>query len=66
MVKENDFGSKLKRARERAGLTVRDVSVKADCSTTAIYNVENNGTIPSVAFAQRLAQAVGVELGKLL
>ncbi len=57
---------KLKRIRERKGLSQRALAAKAKMSVTYLCNVENGKADPSLSTLRRLAQALRVKVVNLL
>src|SRR5258708_24909044 len=55
-------GSILRQARERAGLTQRELADRLGCSPPAISQAEAGGASPSIATLQRFADALGCYL----
>lgn len=49
---------KFKRAREEAGLTLRDLAEKAGLAPSTIQKIENSRLVPSLAVSIRLADAL--------
>ncbi len=56
-------GERLRLARFRAGLTLREVADRVDVSHTAISQYENDRNRPTPAVLARLAMATGVSAG---
>lgn len=54
IIKNKEFGSELKRAREKAGLSVSDISEKLLISVDIIMAIENSQTdeLPALTFTQ--------------
>lgn len=50
---------KFRRAREEAGLTLREVAARAGLAPSTILKIENSKLIPSLAVCIRLAEALG-------
>ena len=57
---------KLKRIRERKGLSQRALAAKAKMSVTYLCNVENGKADPSLSTLRRLARALRVKVVNLL
>ncbi|MEE8241808.1 MAG: helix-turn-helix transcriptional regulator [Nitrospirales bacterium] len=57
---------KLKRIRERKGLSQRALAAKAKMSVTYLCNVENGKADPSLSTLRRLAKALRVKVVNLL
>jgi transcriptional regulator with XRE-family HTH domain len=60
------FGNMLKEARERAGLTQRQLADKTGLPLGSIRNWEQNHRLPRLGVVPLLARAVGVPVEKLL
>lgn len=58
----NELGAKLRRAREKQGLSVTSLALKARVSPGLISQIENNQTIPLLDTLERIAQALGVSV----
>jgi Zn-dependent peptidase ImmA (M78 family)/DNA-binding XRE family transcriptional regulator len=56
-------GERLRLARFRAGLTLREVAERVDVSHTAVSQYENDRNRPTPAVLARLAMATGVSAG---
>ena len=56
-------GERLRLARFRAGLTLREVAERVDVSHTAVSQYENDRNRPTAAVLARLAMATGVSAG---
>jgi transcriptional regulator with XRE-family HTH domain len=52
----------LRQARERAGITQRELAERLGCTQPAISQAETGGASLSVATLQRFADALGCEL----
>lgn len=64
MDKENNFfGTLLRDARKKNGLSQRDVAIKAGQNVRSIQKIENGEREPRVFLAVRLAAAAGMEPG---
>ncbi|MCX8071497.1 MAG: XRE family transcriptional regulator [Candidatus Binatia bacterium] len=50
---------KFRRAREEAGLTLRELGEKAGLAPSTILKIENSKLVPSLAVCIRLAEALG-------
>ncbi|GIW42984.1 MAG: DNA-binding protein [Candidatus Binatia bacterium] len=50
---------KFRRAREEAGLTLRELGQKAGLAPSTILKIENSKLVPSLAVCIRLAEALG-------
>lgn len=60
------LGQVLKEARKRAGLTQSEVSAKSGIAQPNLSEYEADIKSPSFAIVQRLAQAIGVKLSRLV
>ena len=60
------FGSKLRDARNEAGLSQGDLAERVDLSRTSITNIEKGNQQPTLKLAVKLAEEVGVSLSELL
>jgi len=56
---ETDYGARLIRARESAGLTHAQLAELAGVQITQVYRYESGGRQPTLALAQRIAAALG-------
>lgn len=60
------FGENLRSERQRKGITQKLLAEKAGVSTAAIAQYELGTKSPSIVTAERIAEALGVRLEKLL
>jgi len=60
------FGSKLREARERLGLTQEEVAQRSGVHSTEVSRIEAGKRDPRISTLYRLARAVEVKPGKLL
>lgn len=60
------FGAALCRARERRGMTQRELGEKAGIAESWVSNLERGQRLPSFAVLVRLALALGVSADDLL
>ncbi|MGH1563361.1 helix-turn-helix domain-containing protein [Mumia sp. DW29H23] len=60
------IGSVLRRHREKAGLSMRELAGRAGISQPFLSQVERGQSMPSMVTAYRLAEALGVPPGDLL
>ncbi|HKI36065.1 MAG TPA: helix-turn-helix transcriptional regulator [Gemmataceae bacterium] len=60
------FGDMLKEAREKAGLTQKQLAEKTGLPLTSIRNWEQNHRMPRLGVVPVLAKAVGVPVEQLL
>ena len=58
-------GERLKAARKEAGLTQQAVAEEADISRGTVANVENGAQNVTLGALHRLAQAIGIPVGRL-
>jgi transcriptional regulator with XRE-family HTH domain len=67
---ENDdqflIGAGLRRARRRAGLTLRAVAESAGVTESFLSQVERDVASPSIATLRRVAVALGLSIGEIL
>lgn len=60
------FGSNLRAARERLGLTQEEVAQRSGVHSTEVSRIEAGKRDPKVSTLERLAKAVEVKPGRLL
>ena len=60
-----EFGSRVARAREKAGLTQEQLAARAGCSQAMITKIESGARIPAPKLVERLAVALGRTPGAL-
>lgn len=60
------FGSNLRAARERLGLTQEEVAQRSGVHATEVSRIEAGKRDPKVSTLERLAKAVEVKPGRLL
>jgi transcriptional regulator with XRE-family HTH domain len=53
------FGTAIKKARERQGMSVRELADAAACSEMNLRVIEKHGRAPSVILAARILDALG-------
>jgi transcriptional regulator with XRE-family HTH domain len=58
-------GVRIRHARMNAGLRLKDVAAKADCSESLLSKIENDKIVPSLLSLRRVAAALGLTLGEL-
>jgi len=58
-----DIGKKVKELRNDAGMSIKDLSAKADVSTGLISQIERNLVVPSVTVLYRIAMSLGASVG---
>ena len=63
---QQTIGGKLIELRERAGLSVSQLSDLSGITSVSIYNVEKGLTLPTATNLIRLAGALGVPVGVFL
>lgn len=61
-MSEVDIGSRLRRAREKAGLSQRVLAKRAGITNSTISLMESNGTNPSIGALKRVLDAMSVSL----
>lgn len=59
-------GKRLRQLRERAGLSQRELSIKADVGAMACSRIERGAVQPTVATLQALAEALDCTVDELL
>lgn len=59
-------GKRLRQLRERAGLSQRELSIKADVGVMACSRIERGAAEPKLATLQAFAKALGVTVDDLL
>jgi transcriptional regulator with XRE-family HTH domain len=60
------FGTRLREARERLGLTQEEVAQRSGVHATEVSRIEAGKRDPQISTLRRLAKAVDVKLGQLL
>lgn len=60
------IGERLKRARLKSGLRLRDVAERAACSESMLSKIENDKAVPSLTTLHRLCKALSVNVAYLL
>ncbi len=60
------IGAGLRRARRRAGLTLREVADSAGVTESFLSQVERDVASPSIATLRRVAGALGLSIGEIL
>jgi transcriptional regulator with XRE-family HTH domain len=67
MVEPTRFGRRLKRLRERAGLSIAQLSARSGVPRTSLHGVEN-GTREglSTESSARIARAMGISIDRLV
>lgn len=60
-----DFGSAVKAARKREGLTQRELADACRCGVRFISDLENGKPTVEFALAMRIANALGMDLALL-
>lgn len=63
---KDTFGTRLRAARLKAGLTLNQAALQAGTSFQALSRLEREDRATPLPLAARLAKAVGVPLGDLL
>ena len=58
-----DAAALLRRVRQRSGLSLRGLAVRADTSHSALSAYESGRKVPSVETLDRIVRAAGFELG---
>jgi putative transcription factor len=58
----NDYGSIIKNAREKAGLTNKDLAIKINEKESLIARIERNQLIPEERVAKKLEKLLGIKL----
>lgn len=58
--KHKDIGKRLKWARERGEMTIRDVAVRAGVASSAVTEIEQGSRVPKADTLERLAAALQV------
>lgn len=59
-------GLRIKRAREKAGLTQEDLAGRTDRTKEAISNIERGVNLPSIETLYRICEETGVSVGMVL
>lgn len=60
------LGAHIRKLRKKRGLTIRELSDKADLSTDFISDIERGRKEPSVTTLSKISDALGVKIGYLL
>ena len=60
------LGSRIREARQRKKLSVRDVSIAVDVNEMTVYCWERDRKVPSIKTLRRIAAVLGVRPGQLL
>jgi transcriptional regulator with XRE-family HTH domain len=60
------IGAGLRRARRRAGMTLREVAEAAGVTESFLSQVERDVASPSIATLRRIATALGLSIGEIL
>lgn len=58
-------GVKLRKARNQAGMTCRELGAKANVNGSTIFAYECGRVLPSLAVAVRLAKMLGISMDEL-
>ena len=58
----NDYGSIIKKARERAGLTNKDLAIRINEKESLIARIERNQLVPDERVAKKLEKLLGIKL----
>ncbi|HET9163904.1 MAG TPA: helix-turn-helix transcriptional regulator [Solirubrobacterales bacterium] len=61
-----DFGTRLREARERLGLTQEEVAQRSGVHVTEVSRMESGKRDPKISTLRRLAKAVEVKPGQLV
>jgi transcriptional regulator with XRE-family HTH domain len=61
-VSEVEIGSRLRRAREKAGMSQRALAKRAGITNSTVSLMESNGTNPSIGALKRVLDAMSVSL----
>ena len=61
-MSEVDIGARLRRAREKAGLSQRVLAKRAGITNSTISLMESNGTNPSIGALKRVLDAMSVSM----
>ncbi len=61
----NEFGKRVREARENAGLTQLDLAAKADIDIRQIQRIENSENATSIVNAYKVAKTLGVAIEDL-
>lgn len=63
---EADFGSRLRVARRRAGMTQTELATAIGSTTACVCNYELANRMPNVRRARMIADALGITLDELV
>ena len=58
----NDYGSIIKNAREKAGLTNKDLAIRINEKESLIARIERNQLVPEERVAKKLEKLLGIKL----
>lgn len=64
-VIDDRIGIRVRHARMTAGLLLRELAKKADCSESFLSKIENDRIMPSIVMLRRIASALDLTLGEL-
>ena len=62
-ITENELGKKIRMLRHKRGITQQELSYRTGISTPHISSVERGERHPSLLYAIRIAEALGVPIG---
>ena len=65
MAKEKSVGARVREARARQGLTLREVAAKAGITTSALSQLERNQFNPTLSTLKAVATALHITIGSL-
>lgn len=60
------LGELLRRAREKKGLSIRELAKMVGVSHVSIYHYERDNHIPRISHLKRLAKALDIKLKELI
>ena len=65
MDERKDIGVKLRKARNQAGMTCRELGARANVNGSTIFAYECGRVLPSLPVAVRLAKVLGISMDEL-
>ncbi|NQY74194.1 MAG: helix-turn-helix transcriptional regulator [Candidatus Margulisbacteria bacterium] len=59
------LGTKIRKARTKAGLTQENLARKLDVTTQTIYKIEKDKNVPSFELVKKIAKVLKISLDSL-